>query len=358
VALLPTGLQHLCLDSLHTNNDAWDWLRLPTGELQRLQQLTYLELAKVLLKGPDRATPPLQPLQALTRLVDLRILMDEDLGRSEFVCQYRVPAGMLSDAKHLTRLQLSGCRLGAGALAGVTQLQHLHVKGVTRVPWDWAADVADVALLLSQLQPLQQLTVLCLPRGLQSYGDRNTPATAYAALTASSKLVQLDLSGYTLPAAAWQHMFRAGRQLPHLQRLDMTSVTQRYAAVPDFSSLVSCCPGLQQLYMGGMQSDTELRWSSAAAVPEPDANSILAPLQGLSGLHTLHLAPRKPVEKPLVELCQLTGLKQLHLDFPQSVWSLQRELAEYLTQMMQLTALSYRGPSFDDRVGLKCEVSV
>jgi hypothetical protein len=363
VSLLPTGLQYLSLDSPHTNNSTTHWLRLPTVELQRLQQLTYLEVAKVLLVGPDKATPALQPLQALTRLVDLRILMDGDDPERGYD-EYGVPASMLSGAKHLTRLQLSGCRLEAGALAGVTQLQHLHVKGVRHQPRDRAAGAgaAEATSLLSNLQPLQQLTFLCLPGALQASGDRNPPAAAYAALTASSKLVQLDLTGCALPASAWRKMFPVGRQLPHLQRLDMTDVTQRYAVVPDFIPLVACCPGLQCLYMGGWQDYYRgQRWFIPTAAGGP-RRSTLAPLQGLSALHTLHLAPHHPVEKAIIESRQLTGLRQLHFDFPQSVWSLQDAIVQNMTQMTQLTALSYRGPGRgqgrDDGVEMKSEVSV
>jgi hypothetical protein len=207
------------------------------------------------------------------------------------------------------------------------------------------------------LQPLQQLTYLCLHGALQASGDRNPPTAAYAALTASSKLAQLDLTGCTLPARAWRQMFPAGRHLPHLQRFDMTSVTQRCAVVPDFIPLVACCPGLQCLYMGGCQDYYRgPRWAIPTAAGGP-RRSTLAPLQGLSALHTLHLAPHHPVEKAIIESRQLTGLRQLHLDFPQSVWSLQRALAESLTQMTQLTALSYQGPRNDERVAMKCQVS-
>jgi hypothetical protein len=47
------------------------------------------------------------------------------------------------------------------------------------------------------------------------------PAAAYAALTASSKLQQLDISSCVLPAGVWQYVFPVGRQLPHLQKFDM-----------------------------------------------------------------------------------------------------------------------------------------
>jgi hypothetical protein len=151
--------------------------------------------------------------------------------------------------------------------------------------------------LLSHLQPLQQLTQLCLAHSFQARAG-GPPAAAYAALTASSRLQQLDLRCCAIPAGAWQHLFHAGRQLPHLQYLDVSLVKQPtggYAAIPDISRLVSCCPSLQCLNLKGLQCEPAL-------------------LQGLSGLHTLHtlhLTAAEPMQQTLDAVCQLTGLKQL-----------------------------------------------
>jgi hypothetical protein len=67
--LLPAGLEHL---SIRCWVPGGCWV-LHTGVLQRLQQLTYLELVEIEVVAPDEATPVLQPVQALTRLVDLRL---------------------------------------------------------------------------------------------------------------------------------------------------------------------------------------------------------------------------------------------------------------------------------------------
>lgn len=64
---LPAGLEHLGMDCTQVEGG------LPTAGLQRLQQLTYLSLKGFGLQGPDAATPVLQPLKDLTRLVDLRL---------------------------------------------------------------------------------------------------------------------------------------------------------------------------------------------------------------------------------------------------------------------------------------------
>jgi hypothetical protein len=87
--------------------------------LRELQQLTYLELNSIRLKGPDQASPALQALQALTWLADLRIHSldgDEDNMIS-------VIASVLSGTHHLTRLQLVDCTVDPAVLAGKTLLR-------------------------------------------------------------------------------------------------------------------------------------------------------------------------------------------------------------------------------------------
>jgi hypothetical protein len=94
---------------------------------------------------------------------------------------------------------------------------------------------------------------------------------------------------------------------------------------PDGSSLVSCCPGLQHLDMwGARQYGIEL----------------LAPLQGLSGLHTLRLNSDVPTDAELQAVCQLTGLRQLEVALPHEATQ-----AIMLTQLKHLTRLVYEGPA-------------
>jgi hypothetical protein len=121
-------------------------------------------------------------------------------------------------------------------------------------------------------------------------------------------------------------MFHAGRQLPQLQSLDVSLVKQPtggYAAIPDISRLVSCCPSLQCLNLRGLQIEPNL-------------------LQGLSGLHTLqtlHLTAADPMQQTLDVVCQLARLKQLHVDLTEPS---QEGLMLQLTQLRQLTALTCR----------------
>jgi hypothetical protein len=321
-------LEHLCLNDVRVKPGAGPYiepLKLLTAVFLRLQQLTHLELARIPVQGSEEATAALQPLQALTRLVDLRL---EQIG------DFSITPSMLSGTQKLTRLQVKLGKLQPGALAGNTQLQHLQV---TLCSLSGKAEA-----LLSHLQPLQQLTNLCLSYSCQFRAD-GPPAAACAALTASSRLQQLDLSGCQLPAGAWQHLFPAGRQLPQLQSLDVSLVkqpTSGYAAIPDISRLVSCCPSLQCLKLRGLQIEPNL-------------------LQGLSGLHTLqtlHLTAAEPMQQTLDVVCQLTRLKQLHVDLTEPS---QEGLMLQLTQLRQLTALTCRRcwPRAFGGVDLSSEVS-
>jgi hypothetical protein len=259
--LLPAGLEHLSIRrSL--------FRRLLEGfftvTLQQLQQLTYLELrtSNVTLPDSDTTSPALQSLQALTRLVDLRLAVQCDA--------INITASMLSGTQHLTRLELLSVQCIAiepGVLAGKTQLQHLSLMTVRL-----SLGTAGVAQLLSHLQPLQQLTHLHLSSlGKRQLGEDTPledtpPAAAYAALTASSKLQHLDLRWCRLPAGVWQHIFAAGRQLPHLATIDISSVKDSLgfpATAPDGDSLVSCCPSLQSLKTWCLRSP------SGPALPQP-----------------------------------------------------------------------------------------
>jgi hypothetical protein len=186
LALL-TGLGHLSIRSE---------CRIPQEVLPRLQQLTYLELASFNvkihpLKGPGQLVTALQSIQHVTRLVDLRLAP---------IVRIVINSETLSSMQYLTRLALSGCAaLGPGSLDAHTQLQHLQVPSRRDSP----PCAADAAQLLSELQQLKYLTHLDLAGSLRGIAQGNPTASAFAALTASSKLRHLDISGCTLtPAGA------------------------------------------------------------------------------------------------------------------------------------------------------------
>jgi hypothetical protein len=271
-----------------------------------MQQLTYLDMS-----GMVRDPAGLQHLQALTRLQDLRLCISGT-----------VTASMLSDLQ-LTHLefyrQYNRGYFEPGALLGQTQLQHVVLRGCHIL-----GGSAGVEQLLSLLQPLQQLTFLNLSASLYNIA----PAAAYAALTASSKLQHLDIRRCLLAEGVWQHIFpqgRAGRQLPHLSCLDIGDVhhAQGLASAPEGSRLVSCCPGLQSLYMQGLLYSSQL----------------LADLPKLSGLQQLTLWPCNRSSEGLEVVCQLTGLRELHVTDPTTAEGLLLQL----TQLKQLTRLHFRG---------------
>jgi hypothetical protein len=154
---------------------------------------------------------------------------------------------------HLTRLVVNAVGFQPAALAGKAKLQHLELVGwgfaQAMLRFEQAGGAAGVAQMLSQLQQQTQLTHLNLEdMSDREVGSGDLPAAAYTALTASSKLQHLDISGSKLPAGVWQHLFRIGRQLLHLTSLNVRCVKQlpRGAALaPEGSRNVSCCPSLQ-----------------------------------------------------------------------------------------------------------------
>ena len=161
---------------------------------------------------------------------------------------------------------------------------------------------------------------------LQAQGT-NPPASAYAALTASSKLQHLNISECRLPADVWQHLFPSSRLLPNLQAVDIT-MTQcvwqqpdRFPPFTECSRLVSCCPGLQSLKTGPLASSAAL----------------LAPLRRLSELRVLHCGWDDGATEVVQAVCQLTALRELgvrgKLSMEEEGWLLQ------LTQLRQLTKL-------------------
>jgi hypothetical protein len=342
LAHLPAGLEHLSIDSIKDINSIDSYnsedrlVQFPTCTLQRLQCLTHLQLAGIRVKGPADASPALQPLKALTRLQELQIKLVGDVYRV-------ISPSMLAGAHHLTRLQLNDCEIQTGVLEGHTQLQHLDLHRC-KSP-DGAAGVAQ---LLAHLEPLQQLTNLGLVGTLSDSGNSTPPAAAaaYAALTASSKLRELDLRSCRLPLGAWQHVFKAGRQLQHLHSLNLANVQQTggyYSPAPDGSLLVSCCPRLRSLDM------QYLELSSA---------EVLGPLQGLSGLHTLRLAlVGGTYAQGLPSVGQLTALKELTIAIPiGSLDGTQELIMSRLTLLQELTKLDVGSRYTGESVNLTCEV--
>jgi hypothetical protein len=323
LGLLPE-LQHLSITHTPALIFTGHPCSFPTAVLNGLQQLTYLELL-VCLEGPDQQ-PVMQPLQALTRLAHLRVAPLYSSGRLTIIDN-----SILTGMRHLTRLEVSkGVEFEPDALAGKTRLQHLVLDRCI------AGAAAGASQVLVQLPQLQQLTHLELAGCFKAEHEGNPPAAAFSALTAGSKLQHLDISGCTLPAAAWQHVFPVARQLPHLRSLHIRCVRPTdgsFSGAPDSSRLVSCCPGLQSLDMHFIQRSAEP----------------LSPLQGLGALRTLRVSATQGYEE-LLAVGQLTRLREVDLTAfaPGSAEVLLPQLA----QLKELTALSFLGrlSSGDPRV--------
>ena len=155
LALLP-GLQRLTIDKPKTDRKGVRGLAsFSIGAVSWLQQLTYLELAGDITTS-DQGGYMLQPLQALTAVVDLRLAPSVPAT---------VDSSMLSGMQDLTRLELAGyVKLGERALDADTQLQHLQLHLAQN---SLQGGAAETATLLFQLQPLQQLTHLGLSRCME-----------------------------------------------------------------------------------------------------------------------------------------------------------------------------------------------
>lgn len=254
----------------------------------------------------------------------------------------------LCQLQHLTRLVLHSCAvlLQPGALAALTQLQHLAVVQ-SKILSDSDPEFEDTAAagtqqLLSDLQHLQQLTHLDLESTLPPWDYRDQPYAspeAYTALTASSRLQQLDISNNRLPAGVWEHIFPSDRQLPHLRTLDISWVRHPADVLPWSTEaplpgalLASCCPGLQTLRVKGLEYPTEG----------------LAPLQLLSSLRELVLVPRRSLRDQMLRLWRegqivlpkLTGLRRLSIV---GAGEESEGLLLQLTTLRQLTRLTYIG---------------
>jgi hypothetical protein len=220
------------------------------GALQQLSRLTGLSSLSVglscsanSLQARAAVAAALQHLHSLTALALLGLPLsqglfsDSELGRTCF-----------SGLTQLRSLQLHNTVMRVvvdpGLLTALTDLQHLDISG-------YCTGQAEALELLAWLQQLQQLTYLCLEGTLEL--DPPAPASAYAALTASSNLQHLDLSNCILQsrnsssvANPWQQVFAPGKLLPQLTSLQLHG-SEPELGVRSLQYLVRCCPVLQRL---------------------------------------------------------------------------------------------------------------
>jgi hypothetical protein len=130
----------------------------------------------------------------------------------------------------------------------------LPMTQLSSLSWCPASEVlVDNALFV--LEQMQQLSSL----HLQSM-EGESAAEHYAALTASSHLAELSLVMCSMAPTAAQHMFQAGRLLPHLHTISVCGMpydmwNEEAAEIHglnigpglDAARLAACCPALQSL---------------------------------------------------------------------------------------------------------------
>jgi len=259
-----TALKHLELN-LHVVTDLEDQI-----EWSCLQHLTHLSLSDNLAAA---ALPELSSLRKLEHLkVDVlqcRTGMEETLAGIAQVPQLTsltiygswIPFSTNSSTPWLTRLtaleqlQLhSIAQIEPAVLSSFTGLQCLRLAGTLQPD-----SAAGTAALLETVASMPHLTELSLPGVLDSPAP--TAAAAYAALSSSSSMRKLDLSKADMPVAAWQHIFKADRQLPFLTSLVLGghAVATNSGAPTSLAALPHWCPALRQLRIScGSSIDQQL----------------------------------------------------------------------------------------------------
>lgn len=348
--LLPQ-LDHLRVNHIQQKNG--DRVRFPGDALLQLPQLTRLELCLGSLHGPST----LQYISTLTALQDLRMdCPGEDL----------ITAHSFEPLQRLTTLRALGAEVEVGALAGRTQLRELWLLNCTI-----AGQRAGVAALLSELQFMTQLTDLCMRNTLRCIaaapGELNdaesdaeledsdaeedalhgapphAAAAAYAALTASSSLVELDLDYCCLPRGAWQNMFPPERPLPNLRQLVWQPVRFSGDAADldtdDMARLAACAPRLRCLRLPAVRQTADM----------------LAHLRGLADLQELVLS--KVTDGGAGVLAQMSGLKRLQLRGPSDITDVGLLQLTSLQQLTHLTLESFRIRQLTDTLVFDSKVS-
>jgi hypothetical protein len=142
----------------------------------------------------------------------------------------------------------------------------------------------------------------------------------YSALTASSKLQELEISAGVVEGAAWAHVFPAGRQLSQLRMLSLG-----FGRDPDpldstaIARLAICCPAVEYLVL----------------TPAEDAS--LAPVRSLTALTHLHVGSVSPA----VIRSDLAAMSQLQsLDVSVSGVAADGDASSGLQHLVPLTALT------------------
>jgi hypothetical protein len=223
------------LTYLHIGVDVCDSTCAHLSSLTALQQLHISKYASISSAG-------LAQIGALSQLTFLRVN-----GAPYVIDPVSVPGfSALTGLKHLE--VTSSKELNPAVLDGLTALEHLAVIQTPVNPRGVSPSAAaGVPTLLALLPRMQQLTYLNLTDCL----SWPQPAHAYAALTASPRLVKLVLRSCHLPSGICEHMFGPGEarlrvQLTHLALHTSWPINVTLEA-GDVDRLVACCPGLRHL---------------------------------------------------------------------------------------------------------------
>lgn len=212
---------------------------------------------------------------------------------------------------------------GAGAAAADPEAAAPHQE----VAQAEAHAAAGAAALLLELPKMQHLRSLSLVQVLWAHAAGQPPA-AYSALTASSKLQQLDLSFSLIPAAAWYRMFDpATVSLP-----DLTSVYILCSQAPitdtHLECMVQCCPKLSTLWIkGSLQHGAQLTGLAGAktltslSLNHVSSDAALAVLAELQGLEELQMSVVSSIcASGMLQLSALKALIRLRVESSPETW--------------------------------------
>jgi hypothetical protein len=215
----------------------------------------------------------------------------------------------------------------AGGNADINAVQDPAAAALFATTQAASQAAAGASALLLELPKLQKLTQLRLVQVMWAPAA-GQPAAAYAALTASSSIRELDLSFSLVPSEAWQYIFNSDTQtLPDLRSLSI-HCCQAHITDPDVASIARCCPGVQELGLKGtlkpnldlmgLAGFTALTRLSVNHVSSDQAIGVLAELRGLEDLQ---MSVQSSIRASgLLQLTSLRGLTRLRVESSPETW--------------------------------------